>query len=688
MKIPYKLTVPTALRSLPLAILAALPGPAFAQKRPFTVDDMLAMERLSDPSASPDGKWIVFSKRVVDVEANAGRNDLWIVASDGRSAPRPLTTHPASDTSGRFSSDSKFVYFLSNRGGSTQVWRIAVDGGEAESVTACEGDIGCFVLFPGEKQIAVTLEVYPGTTPAETAKREAVRASSKVTGLVYDQLLFRHWDSFEDGRRSHVFVFTKGGGLVDLMKEFDADSPTHPFGGAEEIAVSPDGKYVVFASKVVGREAAWSTNVDLWIAPADGSTRPQCLTSTNKAFDNLPSFSPDGGTLAYVAMKRPGFEADRQVIMLLDRATREARALTEAWDRSAGSLTWSADGKTLYTTADNVGNKSLFAIQVADGAVRTLVEKGSNDAPCIAGDRVVFLHDNLHAPAELFSVPAAGGETTAITRFNGERCAAIDWSAFEQFSFTGAKDETVYGYIMKPAGFDESKKYPIAFLVHGGPQGSFGNHFHYRWNPAFYSGRGYAAVFIDFHGSTGYGQNFTDSIRGDWGGAPYTDLMKGLDEVGRKYAWADTQKAAALGASYGGYMMNWIAGQTDRFKCIVTHASNIDERMAYYNTEELWFPEWEHGGTPWDNPEGYTKHNPIDFVKNWKTPTLVTHGALDFRVVDTQGMSVFTALQRKGVPSRLLYFPNENHWILKPQNSRFWHQEVGRWLDQWCKAGN
>jgi dipeptidyl aminopeptidase/acylaminoacyl peptidase len=238
---------------------------------------------------------------------------------------------------------------------------------------------------------------------------------------------------------------------------------------------------------------------------------------------------------------------------------------------------------------------------------------------------------------------------------------------------------------MKPSGFEEGRQYPVAFLVHGGPQGSFGNHFHYRWNPQFYAGRGYAAVFIDFHGSTGYGQKFTDSITGDWGGAPFEDLMKGLDAALAQYKWLDGTRCAALGASYGGYMMNWVNGQTDRFKCIVTHASNLDERLAYYDTEELWFPEWEHGGTPWEKPEGYVKHNPIDFVKNWKTPALVTHGAKDYRVVDTQGMSVFTALQRKGVPSRMIYFPDENHWVLKPHNSKFWHDEVGKWLDKWCK---
>lgn len=671
---------------LTFATLIGASAAASAQKRPMTVDDMLAMERVSEPVVSPDGQWVVFTKKTVDVAANKGRNDLWLASADG-AALRQLTTDPASDSSARWSPDGKFIYFLSTRSGSSQIWRIAKDGGEAEQITKTAGDIGNMLLFPDGTKFILTMEVYPGTTPEQTAARDDEREKSKMKARVYDQLMFRHWDSWEDGKRSHVFVWSPGAPPVDLMKDWDCDAPTHPFGGAEEITISPDGKFVVFAAKVTGRESAWSTNIDLWIAPADGSSKAQCLTTKNKALDNVPSFSPNGQNLAWLAMARPGFEADKQTIWLMDGKTKESRPLTEKWDRSATSITWSADGKTIYTTADNIGNKSIFAVDVATGNVTTIFEKGNNDAVCVAGERIIFSHDYLHSPAELYSVAKDGSDMKPVTKINAVRIGEIDWGAFEQFSFKGAKDETVYGYIMKPAGFDENKKYPVAFLVHGGPQGSFGNHFHYRWNPAFYSGRGYAAVFIDFHGSTGYGQKFTDAISGDWGGAPYEDLMKGLDFVGQKYAWADTTRAAALGASYGGYMMNWIAGHTDRFKCIVTHASNLDERLAYFDTEELWFPEWEHGGPPWENPEGYTKHNPIDFVKNWKTPTLVTHGALDFRVVETQGMSVFTALQRKGIPSRMIYFPDENHWVLKPQNSKFWHDEVGKWLDQWCKSG-
>jgi dipeptidyl aminopeptidase/acylaminoacyl peptidase len=294
--------------------------------------------------------------------------------------------------------------------------------------------------------------------------------------------------------------------------------------------------------------------------------------------------------------------------------------------------------------------------------------------------------NTLHGPTELYAVSARGGAATRITHQNDARVAAARFGKFEQFAFTGAKGDSVYAYFVYPVDFDPARKYPLAFLVHGGPQGSFGNDFHYRWNPQAYAGAGYAALMIDFHGSTGYGQAFTDAIRNDWGGAPYEDLMRGLDDAIARFGCIDRDRMAALGASYGGYMVNWIAGNTDRFKCLVSHDGNLDERMAYFDTEELWFPEWEHGGAPWQNPAAYAKHNPIDRVDRWKTPTLVVHGAKDFRVVETQGMSVFTALQRRGIPSKFLYFPDENHWVLKPQNSKFWHETVIGWLDQWLKG--
>jgi dipeptidyl aminopeptidase/acylaminoacyl peptidase len=455
----------------------------------------------------------------------------------------------------------------------------------------------------------------------------------------------------------------------------------------DEVSISPDGKSVAYVARVAGRENAWRTNTDVFVAPADGHTRPDDVTAGNPAYDFGPAFSPDGKSLALRMMKRPGYEADRERLAVLDVASRKLRVVTEGWDRSAGSITWSPDGGTIYTDTDNLGNHSVFAIEVATGKARVVVDKGTNTAPRVAGDRIVFSRDTLTSPAELYSVKPDGGELRQLTHLNDARVKAITWGDYQQYSFKGAKGDTVYGYVIKPAGFSGSGggKVPVAFLIHGGPQGSFGDHFHYRWNPEVFAGHGFGVVMVDFHGSTGYGQAFTDAINGDWGGAPYDDLMMGLDAALDKNPWLDRNRVAALGASFGGYMINWINGKTDRFKALVCHDGNLDERMAYFDTEELWFPEWEHGGLPWDKPEGYTKHNPIDLVKNWKTPTLVIHGGQDFRVVDTQGMATFTALQRKGVPSRFLFFPDENHWVLKPQNSKLWHEEVLAWIDRWTR---
>ena len=660
---------------------------SFGRTHPFSVHDMLAMDRLSDQQVSPDGDWIVFTRRITDLEANKGRTDLWLVGADGTGLRR-LTSHPAGDFNPRWSPDGKSIWFISTRSDSSQVWRIRIDGGEAVQVTDEPLDVGNLVVSPAGGRIAFTMETFPdGSTPAETKDRLDKIEKRKTSGRIYEQIFVRHWDTWKDGRRSHLFVMpADGGDAVDVMGEMDADTPSKPFGGPEEITFTPDGKGIMFSARDVGAEEAWSTDFDLYLAPVDGSGQPKCLTEKNKAWDTNPVFSPDGKALAYLAMAKPGYESDRLRIVLRRWPGGKDRVLTENWDRSPSSFCFSADGKTLYATATNIGQRSLFAVNAENGAVKTIVKEGSVSSPGIAGERIVYGSKDLRSPVEIYSVKPDGGDVRRITDINSEKIAAARMGDYEQFTFAGWNDETVYCYIVKPVDFDPGRKYPVAFLIHGGPQGSFGNSFHYRWNPQAYAGAGYAAVMVDFHGSTGYGQAFCDSIRGDWGGKPLEDLQKGLAAALKRYSWMDGDRVGALGASFGGYMINWIAGNwPDRFRCMVNHDGNICERMAYYDTEELWFPEWDHLGTPWDHPENYEKHNPVNFVKNWKTPMLVIHGALDFRVVDTQGLATFNALQRRGIPSKLLYFPDENHWVLKSANSILWHETVIGWLDQWLK---
>jgi len=674
-----------------LFLLFVLAGSSFAagldQTHPFSIHDMLAMDRISDPQVSPDGKLIAFVLRKTDLEENKGRTDLWLVGADG-TALRRLTSHKASDSNPRWAPDGKSVWFVSARSETSQVWRIAIDGGEAEQVTHQPLDVGNLIVAPDGLHIAFTMEVFPDcNTPGETKDRLDEIEKRKTSGRIYESIFVRHWDTWKDGRRSHLFVMpTAGDEAVDVMKSMDADTPSKPFGGPEEITFTPDGKAVIFAARDVGAEEAWSTDFDLYLAPVDGSEPPKCLTEKNEAWDTNPVFSPDGKTLAYLAMARPGYESDRFRIILRRWPGNLERVLTEDWDRSPSSICFSADGNTIYTTATNTGQGSLFAINVKSGAARTIVKQGRAGSPGIATDRIIYGLSNLSSPVELYSVNHDGSDVRQITRINSGKIAAALMGKHEQFTFAGWNDETVYCYIVKPIDFDPDKKYPVAFLIHGGPQGSFGNSFHYRWNPQAYTGAGYAAVMVDFHGSTGYGQAFCDSIRADWGGKPLEDLQKGLAAALERYPWMDGDKVGALGASFGGYMINWIAGNwPDRFRCLVNHDGNLCERMAYYDTEELWFPEWDREGTPWDNPENYEKHNPVNFVKNWKTPMLVIHGAQDFRVADTQGLGTFNALQRREIPSKLLYFPDENHWVLKPANSILWHETVIAWLDQWLK---
>jgi dipeptidyl aminopeptidase/acylaminoacyl peptidase len=669
-------------------LCSALLSQAPAKPHAYTVHDQVALRRLLAFKVSPDGSRIVYQLRTTDLEANKGLIDLWLINADG-SNPRQLTTAPEPDTDPVWSPDGRSIFFLSARGGSSQVWRLSLEGGEPTQVTRSPIDVDAFVLSRDGALIAFAAETFPDCENLDcTKKRLDEKAKSKATGRVYDQLFFRHWDTWKDGRRAHLFVTKVAGGpIVDVTKKLAADAPPKPFGGSEEFTFTPDGKALVFTARDAGRAEAWSTDLDLFVTPVDGSKPPTKLTTTNRATDTQPVFSPDGATLAYLAMKRPGYEADKLTVVLRDFAKGTERALTAEWDRSAHAVTWAKDGKTLFVTADDLGQVALFAVDVASGAVTRLFAQGSVGAVDASTGKLVFALDSLLSPVDLMSLPLDGkGTPTPLTKVNADLLAGVKLGQPEQFSFPGANGDTVYAYLVKPTDFDPKKKYPLAFLVHGGPQGSFGNHWHYRWNPQTYAGRGYVAVMVDFHGSTGYGQAFTDAINGDWGGKPLEDLQKGLAAALAKYPFIDKDRACALGASYGGYMINWMAGVwNEPWKCLVTHDGNLDEQFAYFDTEELWFPEWEHGGPPWEKKEGYQKHNPIDHVAKWKVPMLVVHGGKDYRVVDTQGMATFTALQRRGVPSRFLYFPDENHWVLKPANSVLWHETVLGWLDQWTK---
>lgn len=667
---------------------------AGAAPHPFNVHDMLAMDRLGGPEVSPDGQWLAYQVSTPDVPENRSRSDLWLTSTDGQTTTQ-LTSHPAADFNPRWASDGT-IYFLSSRDGSTQIWHIDPRGGEARQVTHLPLDVSNLAIDP-DLGFLFTMDVYPGRTIAETVNRDAEKSAQHGTGLIYDELMFRHWDTWEDGKRSHLFVLTNAEATpLDLVPDLDADVPTHPWGGMEEVTVSPDGSEVIFTAKVLpGSEPAWSTDYDLYAVPVDGSGKMRCLTESNRAWDTEPVFTPDGRTLCYLAMDRPNFEADRFHIELRNWKTGVSKRLDfifQGLKLTPHHLKFSGNGKTLYATAGYLGQTSIFRQDIASGRVTLVHKMGRNSGLYLLRGRLLFGHQDLRSPTEFYTIKPNGKDLRQLTDFNGTKLDDTLMGEPEQFTFTGWNGETVYAYLVKPYDWTAAKAaagqtWPLTFLIHGGPQGSFGNNFHYRWNPQAYVGAGFATVAVDFHGSTGYGQEFTDSISHHWGDRPLEDLEKGLAAALKQYTWLDSERIVAAGASYGGYMINWLHGQpfARNFKAFVNHDGNLDERMAYFDTEELWFPEWEHDGTPWSNPSGFGQHNPIDFVHNWFVPTLVIHGAHDYRVVDTQGFSTFTALRRQGIPARLLYFPDESHWVLKPQNSIQWHEEVMSWLQRWIQ---
>ncbi len=674
----------------PALVAAADTAPEAAQ--PFSVQDLVRLDRISEIAAAPDGKRVAYTLRTTDIEANKARTAIWVLDVRKRdTAPVRLTDLAANSTSAQWSADGRFVYYLTNRGGSMQVWR-AAPGGEPLQITNLPLDVGSFRISPKSDRVLVSLEVYPDCATLDCTKQRLDAAAHRAArGVLYDRIFVRHWDAWSDGRRSQLFTITiddaglANGTPVNLTAGIDGDVPSKPFGGRDDYAISADGRQVAFAVRAVPVGEPWSTNFDIYTVASTGGTARN-WTADNPAWDSQPAYSPDGSTLAYLATDRPGFEADRFHLVLLNLKTGDKHPLTQHWDRSIGSFAWSRDGKTLFATTDHLGQHPLWAIDAKTGRAAAITGGGDVEGFSVGPKKMFYSLSNLANPADLYSVGFAGGQPLELTHLNQAVLAKRLLGEYEQFSFAGWNNDNVYGYVVKPANFKPGQKYPVAFVVHGGPQGSMANVWHWRWNAQSLAGAGYGVVMIDFHGSTGYGQAFTDSISGDWGGKPLEDLKLGLAAALSQYPWLDSERMCALGGSYGGYMINWIAGQwPDRFKCLISHDGIFDNRSMYYSTEELWFPEWEMGGPEYQNPAAYAKHNPIDYVAKWKTPTLVIHGQLDYRVPYEQGLAVFTALQRRGVPSELLYFPDENHWVLKPANSIQWYETAIAWMNRWTR---
>ena len=663
--------------------------------RAFTARDLVNLERVSDPHLSPDGTLIAYDQRSTDFAANKSHHAIWLADETGKTPPRRLKVSEGGASHPRWSADGKNLYFLSSRSGSDQIWKTDLAGETAVQVTRLPLDVQEFRLSPDGKSLVVSLAVRPECPAiACTVAAASKPADHKATGVVYDKLFVRHWDQWADGTRNHLFLLSlDGSGIAadkarDLMPGFDGDSPGKPFGGDSDFAIAPDGQSLVFSARLAGRTEPWSTNFDLYQVSLTKAEAPKNLTPDNPAEDMQPVFSPDGTKLAWLAMKRPTFEADRLGVMVRDLKSGETHEADASFDRSVDKIVWAADGKSLYLGAGDVGRTKLFQLDLKSGATHPLTETGHVADFDVARGQLAILKDDLQHPDDIYVREPKGG-WRAVTAANAQALKDVGFSDAEQFTFTGWNGETVHGFVVKPHGYEPGKRYPTAFLIHGGPQGSFGDSWSYRWNPETYAGRGYAVVMIDFHGSTGYGQAFTDAISGHWGDRPLEDLQKGWAAAQAKYSFIDGDRACALGASYGGFMVYWIAGNWSKpWKCLVDHDGVFDNRMMGYSTEELWFSEWENGhATPWASPESYERFNPITHVADWDKPMLVIHSAKDYRIPVEQGLAAFTALQRKGIESRLLTFPDENHWVLKPQNSVEWHDTVEAWLDKWIGAG-
>jgi dipeptidyl aminopeptidase/acylaminoacyl peptidase len=666
-------------------LLLCLPLFLFAQQqRPITFDDLIGMERIGDPQLSPDGSTIAFVVTKFDKEANGSNSNLYLVPVDGGPV-RQLTTATGANHSPRWLPDGSEIALISTREGTPQIYTISLHGGEAHKVSDISTGVNGLLVSPDGTTFAYWTEGFPECMTDDcNRQRFEEKSNRKTQAMIFDRLLYRHWDSWKHETRYQLYSLRTGEDVPRLLTPGDYDTPPISLGGYWTYAFSPDGREMVFLRNT-DPMVAISTNNDVFIVPSSGGDITRI--TTNPANDFQPAFSPDGKYISYLMMERPGFEADRHQLVIHDRATDVKTNLTADLDYSVNEYVWSPDSRYIYFNADDKGNTSVFRLSVDDRAIEKIFDAGYNSSLRITPDgrTLVFLHQRMNKPAELYRMNTDGSDLKKITGLNDERVAELDMNPAEHFWFTGAEETQVHGMLLKPPGFDGSRKYPLVYLAHGGPQGQWGDQFHYRWNAQMFASRGYVVAMVNRRGSTGYGQDFTDQISGDWGGKAYIDLMNGLDFLIDAYDFIDADNIGGAGASYGGYMINWIATQTDRFKCLVSHAGLFNVFSMYGTTEELWFPEWEFGGTPYTNPELYEKWSPLGYADKITTPTLVVHGYYDFRVDVSEGFQMFTALQRQGVESKMLYFPDEGHWINKPLNAELWYTTVLDWLDAYLK---
>jgi dipeptidyl aminopeptidase/acylaminoacyl peptidase len=670
------------MRSLAWIVLALAPCLLFGQKKPFDASAMLKVQRIGDPQLSPDGKTVAFAVGVPDVNENKILHSVWTVPLDG-GTPRKLADMADRP---RWSFDGKQIFYVGTASGSSQIWKMNPDGSAAAQVTKLSTEADGETVAPGGKYILVTSNVFPECGADDVCNQKHIDAEkdSKVKARLINGLLYRHWTTWEGKTRSHLLSISLADGKTADLTPGDREVPPFSLGGPDDYAISPDGGEVSFAMNTDDIPAA-GTNNDIFVVAIEGGMSHK-ITS-NPGADTSPLYSPDGKYLAYRSQSRGGYESDKWRLMVLDRATGKLTIPTDAVDRSVNSFVWEPNSKRIFFTVEDRGHQAIQFVAVEGGGVRVAVT-GNNTLDDMQftpdGRTIVFTRQSGDSPAEICKASSSGGAAVPLTHLNDALLGQYQLTALEDFYVAGAENTQVQSFLVKPPDFNASRKYPVLMLIHGGPEGDWGESWTYRWNAQVFAAAGYVVIMPNPRGSTGYGQKFTEDIQLDWGGKPYDDLMAVTDYVA-KLPYVDADRMAAAGGSYGGYMVDWILGHTNRFKCLISHAGVFDLREEAESTEELWFPAWEFGGMPWDNPEVYDKWSPSHFVKEFQTPTLVIAGELDFRVPYTQSLELYTSLQMRKVPSQLLEFPDEGHWILKPQNSRLWYKTFIDWVDNWTK---
>ena len=671
------------MRSMAWLALALAPYSLAAQKLPLDPNALLKIQRISDPQLSPDGKTVAFGVSLPDVAENKSIHSVWSVPLEGGGLPRKIA-EPADRP--RWSPDGKQIYYVSSSSGSSQIWKVNPDGSQAKAVTKLASEADGETVSPDGKYLVITSNVYPECAADDVcnAKLAEAEKNSKVKARVITSLLYRHWTQWHGKTRSHILsINLESGRAVDLTPG-SRDVPPFSLGGPDDYAISPDSKEVTFSMNT-DEVPANGTNADLFVVGVDGGEARKI--TLNLGADSSPQYSPDGKFLAFRSQARGGYESDKWRLALLERSTGKLTYPSDAIDRAVNSFVWGPDSRRIFFTATDRGHQAIQFIGVEGGGARIAVG-GNNTFDDMQftpdGKTIVFTRQSGSSPVEICKASSSGGSAVPLTHLNDDLLNRYQLTTLEDFFVAAPDGAQIQSFVVKPPNFDPAKKYPALMLIHGGPEGEWGESWTYRWNAQVFAAAGYVVVMPNPRGSIGYGQKFTEDIKMDWGGKPYDDLMLSADYVA-KLPYVDPDRMAAAGASYGGYMINWILGHTNRFKALVSHDGVFDLREEAESTEEIWFPTWEFGGMPWENPDVYDRWTPSKFVREFNTPTLVVHGELDYRIPISQGLELFTALQMRKVPSQLLVFPDEGHWVLKPQNSALWYKTTIDWIDNWTK---